>query len=125
MVVLASIQMLLAQRIWHIFIIIIITTSYCPLLKYEIQKKSVIMRDQREWLLTATPDSKFGLDDGKHHHATIKSSSLRTPIIWLLLEKCKFRNWKTGETKIFDINIIAITKYVRPYFQLLAEIGLI
>ena len=53
MVVVASIQMLLARRIWDIayfVIIIIITAIYCPLLEYAIQKKPVVMRDQRAWL---------------------------------------------------------------------------
>ena len=50
MVVVASIQMLLARRILDIFVIIIITAMYCPLLEYAIQKKPVVMRDQRWWL---------------------------------------------------------------------------
>ena len=50
--VVASIQMLLARRILDIayFVIIIITAIYCPLLQYAIQKKQVVMRDQRAWL---------------------------------------------------------------------------
>ena len=85
------------------------------------------MRDQRAWLYTATLDIDVVLAEAEHHHATLRPSSPSRPILRHLIEYYMFRNWKkkqkkTGETKMFDMNIIASHKKIcAGIFQLLVD----
>ena len=127
-VVVASIQILLVKqiRIWHIFVIVILTVINCPFLKYTIQKKPVVMRDQRAWLQTqhwiemlalSRLNTIMPLSDLLHRVRRYYDFCLNIGCFAIEKRvKQKFSTWKLSPV---------ITKYVRPYFQLLVDKGLI
>ena len=127
MVVVASIQMLLARRILDIafFVIIIITAIYCPLLGYAIQKKPVVMLDSerdyklQHWIeMLALPRQNTIMPLSGLLHRVRRFYDFYLNIGCLAIEKRvkKFSPW---------ILLPVITKYVKPYFQLLVDKGLI
>ena len=87
--------------ILHIFVITIITVIYCPLWKYSVQKKHIVMGDQRVWLWTATLNWNVGLAEAQHHHTSFMSSSPSTRILRYLLEYSMPCNWKKALNKNF------------------------
>ena len=91
-VVVASIQMLLAQRI--------LDMAYFRHYHYYDQLLSIIEKQTPDetcyYARPATLDWNVDLAEAEHHHATSRPSSPNTPLQRLLLEYWKFRNWETG-----------------------------
>ena len=70
------------HRVHYDVIVMITITSICrPLWKHIIQKKRVVMRDQRAWLWRATLDWNVGLAEAKYHQTRFRPSSPSTPIV--------------------------------------------
>ena len=97
-VVVASIQILLAQRILDM-------AYFLHYYYYGHLLSIIILYNLWETSRYAGPASviinnntglKVGLVEAEHHHATIRPSSPTTPILRLLLEYWMFGNWQTG-----------------------------
>ena len=83
MLVVASIEMLLAQRVWDMafFRYYRYYNNCLYIMKIYNPEEIFVMRHQRAWLKTATQDWNVGLAEAQHRQTTIRSSSPSTPTL--------------------------------------------
>ena len=98
MVVVASIQMLLARWILDIayFRHYYHYGNFLSIIGICNPKETSCYARPASVIINCNMDWNVGLAEAEHHHATIGPSSPSTPILWLLFEYWMFRNWKTG-----------------------------